>query len=268
MFRRLRDGLFSPSSVAGYYGDKWWITLIFSIILLALYVAVPIFNATSYKYIPSETKSIVMNEAYGQELDYKIANGELKNTGSASSIAFKIADLTVMIDPKQQFLYDANTKPYVWFGKNLVRVKGLGTDIELSYSEHELLNNLDFNKLAEKDYATWDLLFASFEKEANEKFDELLLLTILLEISKAIGVIVILSLVLAAFSKINLKVNFGRLWQLTIYILTPLIIGKLFASLYDWIFAYYIGLLMTFSYSNRLNFTLYHQGGSNDELQS
>lgn len=90
MFRRLRDGLFSPSSVAGYYGDKWWITLIFSIILLALYVAVPIFNATSYKYIPSETKSIVMNEAYGQEPDYKIVNGELKNTGINLALLLKL----------------------------------------------------------------------------------------------------------------------------------------------------------------------------------
>ncbi|HHU21631.1 MAG TPA: DUF1189 family protein [Acholeplasma sp.] len=268
MFKRFRDGIFRPSSVTSYYGDRWWITLIYSIILIALYVAIPIVNSAAYKYIPNETKTIVMNEAYGQMLDYKIEDGELKITGDKSAISFKVANLTVMIDPKQQILYNPNARPYVWFGKNVVKVRGLGTDLDLNYSKQELLNNLDFNQLSEKNYESWDLLFSAFEKEVNEKYQQLLPLTILLEILKAVGVLAALSLILAAFSKINLQANFGRLWQLTIYILAPLIFGKLFASLYGWTIAYYIGLLLTFSYSNRLNFALYHKGGSKDELQS
>lgn len=77
MFKRLRDALFSPSSLANYKKDKWWITTLF-FLMLVLISTLPsiLYYLTPTKL--SESDSLTIRKSFeGLELPFKIVDGVL-----------------------------------------------------------------------------------------------------------------------------------------------------------------------------------------------
>ena len=69
------------------------------------------------------------------------------------------------------------------------------------------------------------------------------------------GGLALLSLIVTIFGRFSKgnTLKFSKYWQMSIYLVTPMVFGELFATLYSMQVFYYIGLIMTLIYSMTFN---------------
>ncbi|MDD5183192.1 MAG: hypothetical protein PHU02_03385, partial [Bacilli bacterium] len=72
MFKRLRDALFSPSNLAEYRKDRWWITALFFIMLVVVASLPSILYYLTPQKLTEDDTLMIRQDFEGLNIPYKI----------------------------------------------------------------------------------------------------------------------------------------------------------------------------------------------------
>ena len=124
----------------------------------------------------------------------------------------------------------------------------------VTYDKYNL-NGIDFSKAKENDYKYWENIFTNLSSIINTYKNQTMWITIVSLVLISSGGLALLSLIVTIFGRFSKgnTLKFSKYWQMSIYLVTPMVFGELFATLYSMQVFYYIGLIMTLIYSMTFN---------------
>lgn len=265
MFKRLRDALFSPSSVAAYKKDKWWITALFFVML----VVVSTLPSILYYSIPpklTEDDSLTIRQDFeGKELPFKIIDGELiKSVGSSDKpVQVLVAKHYQVIITTNDNYQTTSEYPIFMIGKTKVtKIVGDKVNVILEYKDYPELNNLNFNSLSKGEYMKWDVVYSVINQELKASSGSVALIGIGQKFLLTFITYLILSLLLVFVNRMNFaNIDFKTGWKLLIYCFAPYAFGKLLAGLYGINILSFVGIVLTVFFSTKVLRTVYLERG-------
>jgi hypothetical protein len=261
LFRRFKISLFQPRRIADLQNDTKLTTLIYYI-LLTLLATIPyivlLFSSTGLSY---DEKLSIRNEIRNQDIPYEIIDYKLVKDIDASEedtiidlsetmkliITDKSAD-ELKFNPFHVGTYIILTEDKVIYHAQVFE------DIRFNYSDYEDLKDLDLSGATNNDSQFWDVVFSVVNKEIEKYAPTMrILYSIAVFFAQALF-LTIFSLLVALFQRLRLQgiFSFGKVWQLTIYAMTPYIILTLIGDLYGLRFISIIGIFVSYFYANRI----------------
>ena len=112
-----------------------------------------------------------------------------------------------------------------------------------------------------------DQLFDTFSEVEKTYHSFYVLFSVITIILKSLGSLLLFLLFITLINRISAQniYSFGDHLKLMIYYVTPFAFGVVFATLFDIVLLEYIGLIITFVYSLRIN-QINYTGGNDNEL--
>ncbi|CCY07170.1 uncharacterized protein BN756_00489 [Coprobacillus sp. CAG:698] len=267
IIKRLMDGLFSPGKIYYYKDDKKILTTIYFFILVLIY-AIPmtigvVFSSNlSTNFMEEVRTAFQMSEV----IPYKIENNKLTYISDGENIekSYYVISTTnydiyfssskTLPDTVNRASGFSITKTRILFTIDGVYEYRNYPTLLVTYDKYNL-NGIDFSKAKENDYKYWENIFTNLSSIINTYKNQTMWITIVSLVLISSGGLALLSLIVTIFGRFskgnNLK--FSKYWQMSIYLVTPMVFGELFATLYSMQVFYYIGLIMTLIYSMTFN---------------
>ena len=229
---------------------------------------------TNMEVFDYEVKKNIRYDLFNQEeIPYEIENGKLTFVGTNEKTEYFVNiptyNITIIFTTQNEIIKnDEMMRNIVVFYYDKIALKSYLGEIEIiKYSELEGAEGLDFRLMRTSNRVFWEQFGDTLH--ALEKHYQKLIITaqISIIIIRSFGTLLLSALFLTLLGRIGFQniYSFGDHFKLTIYFITPFVFGVLFANLFDVVLFEYIGLIVTFVYSlkiNQINFT----GGNDNEL--
>lgn len=275
LLKRLGDCLFNPKEILQYKIDKTIVTLLY-FLFLSVILMIPNFIAyfTNMEVFDYELRTNIRYDLFNQnEIPYEVENGQLKFTGTNEKTEYYVNSDTynvtiVFTTQKEIITNDEMNRTIIIFNSDGISLKRYTGNLEIiKYSELESIEGIDFKKMTTNDRVFWDQM-TDVLKELEKSYQSLIVtLQVLIIIIRSIGTLLLSCLFLTLIGRISAQniYSFGIHLKLTIYYMTPFVFGVVLANLFGITLLEYIGLIVTFIYSlriNQINFT----GGNDNEL--
>lgn len=266
MFKRLRDALFSPSSLANYKKDKWWMTTLFFLML----VLISTLPSILYYLTPTkltESDSLVIRKSFeGLELPFKIVDGILIKSPSSTedTVTVLVADYyMIIITTNEEYEMDT-VHPIFMIGKTKVtKIEDKKEKVIFEYRDYPELNNFLFNKLSKGQYMDWDIVYSIINTELKLSNNIVAFVGIGQELLVSFFTYLILSLLLVLVNRMSFaNIDFKSGWKLLIYCFAPYAFGELFAGLYGISILSFVGILFTVVFSTKVLRKVYLERGN------
>lgn len=255
MYKRFRDGLLGPRDVLTYIGDKWYHVLL-QLLLFVILMCIPfVINAFTKNPITHDFESQVKNDLNGAVIPFHTENGVLvKNDGSEVeeftyvynsalkirlSISGNTADLSDI-----EILITSDTV-YYCFG-------GIRTKIGTFKDQFLELANFDFSKLGSyNNTLEWDTLFSCINKNLKEFNKKMLPMSLIMNSVSNLIMILIFTLIMSGsfFIRFSRFLKFGALFKISVYYITPLVVGDIVYNIFAMRIFLYIGVVLSMVYS-------------------
>ena len=275
LIKRLGDSLFSPKDVLQYRVDKKIVTFLYFLLLSVLLMVpnfISFFSDTSF--FTYEVKTNIRYDVFNQEeVPYEIVDGKLTFTGTSEKSQYVINvstyEVTLIFTTQDSIVQDDNMyRNIIVFSKDKVELKNRFNKMELGrYSDYASSEGLDLKYLTTSDRLFWEQAFDLFS-EFEEGYHSLYVTAItFFIIFRSIGTLFLFILFITFINRISAEniYSFGDHLKLMIYYSTPFVFGVIFATLFDLVLIEYIGLIITFIYSLRINH-IEITGGKDNEL--
>lgn len=275
LLRRLGDSLFSPKEVLQYRIDKKIITFIY-FLLLGLLLIIPNFISffSDTSFFTYEVRKNIRYDVFNQEeVPYEIENYRLVFTGTSEKSQYVVNlstyEITLVFTTQDSIVTeDSMYSNIIIFGKDDIELKNRFNSFKIaSYNEYDVLNGLDFKKLNTSDRLFWEQTF-DFLSQLEVKYHSLYVtIGVLFIIFRSLGTLFIFILFITLINRISAQniYSFSDHLKLMIYYSTPFVFGVIFATLFDFVLIEYVGLIITFIYSLRINH-IEITGGNDNEL--
>jgi len=263
VYKRLKYGLFNPSSVVELKNDKkiYTIVFFFFMVLKSMIPAFLIINQV--KNLDYDTKRHIRTTFQSSTVPYEIVNYELVKKDNSLDEAHTIA-----IAPSFHIVFNhtIETPPSILTDKNIILfTKNKVYHIQLyftkelfAYEEYPELEFLDLSLADNDNREFWNTVFPVVNQQLGKYFYSIVITQLLFYNFLPIAFeLFIFSLILAFFQKkfagIHADIKFSKLWQLIIYILLPYVVLRLLSDLFFFPLLSFIGIIVTVIYSIRLN---------------
>lgn len=263
IIKRIYDSLLSPSKLNNYINDKKIITILYFLILLIIY-SVPICIGSLYSSTLSNSfmKDIRTSFVTSEVIPFEVKNNKLEFNGyieknyyyvSTSSYNIYFSSLKE-IPTNEQNNSIFSTKTNVLFTTDGLYA-GNNKILTLVFSYADLdFDGIDFSKAKDNDYKYWENIFSKIAKVIEKQSNTNTWLSIVTIICIELIGLVFCSLIISVIGKLSgNKLKFTKYWQMSIYLITPMVFGYLFANLYSLQIFYYIGLIVTVMNSMTFN---------------
>lgn len=267
-FKRFANGLFAPSQIGQYRQDKWYTTLFFFLILLIVSLIPVTIDAMQFDLIDWGTQRDIKRSFQNVgPIPFEIQNGKLIHSEQEESYVFthRMQDGTLIIfnqdgsfelDPLNSSIALIFVEEGIYLQRNVV------TTELLKFEEYEAtLQGLDFqDAYSPNNLHFWDIVFDVMSQKAAEVKPMLTGLFVLIQASQNIFYFLLYSFIITIFQSPMLagKVKFLKIWQMSIYILTPYVFGSLLGILFNASIIGFIGLIMTVLYGSRMAKSLWN----------
>ena len=273
--KRIGDSLFCPQEVLSYRIDKKIITFLYFIFLSVL-LMIPNFitffsDTTFFTY---EVKKNIRYDTFNQEeVPYEIENGKLVFTGTNEKSEYVVNlstyEVTLIFTTQESVVQDDNMYTnIIIFMENNVIFKNRLNKIEIGkYNDYDSINGLDLKLLTTNDRLFWEQTFDVLDEVEAQYHSLYLLVMIIGLIIRSVGTLFLFLIFITFINRISAQniYSFGDHLKLMIYYSTPFVFGVIFATLFDFVLIEYIGLIVTFVYSLRINH-IEITGGNDNEL--
>lgn len=259
LLKRLYAGLFAPSKIYTYINDKRILTFFYLLMLVLIYAIPLTINSLYGENFNSELiNDIRVAFKTGEMIPYEINDNKLIFNGesekdyyfidsSSYEIYFSTSDTIPTV--QDDFYFDISLGRILFWNDGIYEYSSTPTLI-LSYDMLNL-DGTDFRNAKNNDYDFWENIFTKLSTILDEYRNQTKWYTIgvlLLSSLLGLGLLSIIITIFGRFSRGN-NIKFSKYWQMSIYLVTPMIFGELFATLYGLQLFYYIGLIMTIIYS-------------------
>lgn len=267
IIKRLMDGLFSPGKIYYYKDDKKILTTIYFFILVLIYaipmtIGVVLSSNLSTNFMEEVRTAFQMSEV----IPYKIENNKLTYISDGENIekSYYVISTTnydiyfssskTLPDTVNRTTSFSITKTRILFTIDGVYEYRNYPTLLVTYDKYNL-NGIDFSKAKENDYKYWENIFTNLSSIINTYKNQTMWITIVSLVLISSGGLALLSLIVTIFGRFSKgnTLKFSKYWQMSIYLVTPMVFGELFATLYSMQVFYYIGLIMTLIYSMTFN---------------
>ncbi|MBQ6817411.1 MAG: hypothetical protein IJO27_03175 [Bacilli bacterium] len=262
MFRRIIDGIFSPSEVASYRNDRKLVTFgVFMIFALLLMVPslIAVFITKPFDY---NQKVAIRNAFFNStEIPYVINSGKLEFVGTTEKPQYYVnvddLGMTVVFTTQEDIIVEKEMLDtiIIFRSDSVYLYNSLESFKLLNYYEYNNCTNLDFRLARNDDRLFWDQAF-SVVYEVIDNFKELFTsITIGFIVVQSIVMVLIVTTILTLFNRLgsNNIYKFGTHWKLMLYYMGPFILGYIFAVLFNIALLEYVGLIVTLIYSFKIN---------------
>lgn len=260
---RLSDSLFHPSEVLKYRVDKKIVTF-FYFVFLGVLLMIPnliIFlgNTQVFDY---ETKTNIRFDAYNQNtIPYKIENNKLVFTGANEQTEYFINldtyEVTLVFTTQDNIVTsDDMYRTIIVFDTSSIYLKSTIGKIEIgNYSDYDEIEGIDFNKLNTGDKAFWNQASLVLSQVENKYHSVIVSSMILIIVLRSFGTLFLFTLFITILNRISaLNIySFGDHFKLMVYYVTPFVVAIVLSRLFQITIIEYIGLIVTFIYSLRIN---------------
>lgn len=264
LLKRLYESLCSPNKIGTFREDKKIFTFVYFLLLVVLYALPSAIVLLTSNNISSSVKSEIRNAfAYGEEIPYEIIDNKLVFNGDNEKEYYLIetenyqiyfsSSLNIPEDDLSVFNY--NTSSYkIVFSTDGVYDGGITKSKILSYEQFDL-NGINFLEAKENKYEFWKYTFTKLNTIIDAYRSQMQVISIIVLIATSVFSVGLLSLIVTVFGRFGYKnaISFSKHWQLSIYAMTPMVFGELFAVLFNVQLLYYIGIFMTIIYSIKIN---------------
>lgn len=275
LIKRLGDSLFSPKEVLQYRVDKKIITFCY-FLLLAVLLMIPNFikffsDTTFFTY---EVKTNIRYDAFNQEeIPYEIENGKLKFTGESEKSQYFINldtyEVTVVFTTQGTVIEnDDMYRTLIICGRDGIILKNRVSSVNVCrYSDYDVMEGLDFKYATTSDRVFWEQMFDALTQIEKNYHSFYVTAEVLFIIIKSIGTLFLFILFITFINRISAQniYSFSDHLKLMIYYSTAFVFGVIFATLFSIVLIEYIGLIITFIYSLRIN-QIDFTGGNDNEL--
>lgn len=265
MFKRLRDALFSPSSLADYKKDRWWITTLFFVMLVVISTLPNILYYLTPQRLTEDDSLLIRKEFEGLDIPFEIVNGELVNYSEQSNLVITelVAKQYIIMITTSENVPLNETNIIFKIGKNKVtKYHNQKEEVIFEYREYPRLNNLDFNDLSQGDYMEWDLVNSVINAEIKSNYGVVAFANIAQAFLVTFFTYLILSLLLVVVNRMNFaNIEFMTGWKLLIYCFAPYAFGELLAGLYGISMLSFVGIVLTVFFSTKVLRKVYLERG-------
>ena len=270
MFRRILDGLFSPSDVSSYRNDRKLIpfgVLIFFAILLMIPSLIAINYTKPFGY---NQRAIIRDSFFNNtEIPYIIASGKLIYVGDEvekPQYYVNVDDLgmTFIFTTQDDIIVEKDMlSSIIIFKRDSVYLHNKLEDFKLlNYYEYRNCEYLDFRLATIDDRLFWDQAFNVVNAVYDNFKDLILLISIGTIVIQSFLMVLIVTTILTLFNRLgsNNIYRFGTHWKLMLYFMGPFIFGYLLAVLFNMVILEYVGLIITLIYSFKINQISFKKG--------
>lgn len=273
IFRRISDGIFNPININNYLNDKKIFTTLFYFILVIIMIlpqSVQILASSPLSY----NDEVAIRETFyhnGEPIPFTIRSELLFNDNHDNDYEYIKAindNLVVVFRADSEYKKYLGAETVVEFNRHGVFVHKYGIRMFLfSYNEKEELNDIDFKSAYDDDKEFWDAIFKVAEEEVLFKESLIKTMDIAVLFIGEVLTVLILTLLLALFNRpINRKdLKFNKMWQMTVYLISPFAFAKVITELFGLTLIYYIGLIVTIINIIKFSQCIIIRGGK-DEL--
>lgn len=265
MFKRLRDALFSPSSLVNYKNDKWWITALFFVMLVVVSTIPSILYYLTPPKLTENDSLTIRQEFEGLDLPFKIVDGELIQATSSSvdAVTVFVLDYYMVIITTNENYELGTTHPIFMINKtNVTKIVDNKKKVVLEYRDYPELNNLNFNNLSKGSYMQWDVVNSVINKELKSSSSAVAFVGIAQEFLVTFLIYLILSLLLVLVNRLNFaNIDFKTGWKLLIYCFAPYAFGELLAGLYGISLFSFVGIVLTVFFATKVLRKVYLERG-------
>ena len=265
MFNRFKTSLFQPSKIADFQKDSSLKTFLYYVIL-ALLATIPsiilIFSTVGLDY---QDKQNIRNELRDVEIPYEIVDYELiKNINNDEKYyQIKLSETNILLFTELEFekveFNPIHVGSLIMFTKDEVVYHSQFFEvIRIKYSNYEEIKNINFNGATTNDSTFWNTVFPIVNGLLVEYNPKTRIVNSAIILFAQAFLLLIFSLLVAFFQRIKLAsiLIFGKIWQLTIYAMTPFTIITLIGDLYGLGILSYLGVFVSYIYANRMSYTL------------
>ena len=143
---------------------------------------------------------------------------------------------------------------------------GITLNKMFSYSDYQVLENLDLNDAGKDKMDFWEPVFMVLQQQINKIKPFYIVMYILSSIIQACMTVLLCSLVLTGFNRIGTPINlrFKNHWKLCVYGSTGFVLGNIFATLYNFMLLYYVGLFLSIAICAIASKKFIIRGGKNE----
>ena len=260
---RLSDSLFHPSEVLKYRVDKKIVTF-FYFVFLGILLMIPnlvlfLGNSQIFDY---ETRTNIRYDTYNQQnIPYKIENNKLVFTGTNEQTEYFINldtyEVTLIFTTQDSIVTSEEMyRTIIVFDTYSFYVRTTIGKIEIGkYSDYDEIEEIDFNKLNTNDQAFWNQASLVLKQVEDSYHNVIVSSMILIILLRSFGTLLLFTLFITLLNRISaLNIySFGDHFKLMVYYVTPFVIAIVLARLFQITIIEYIGLIVTFIYSLRIN---------------
>lgn len=255
MFKRLTNSLLAPKEVAKYYGDSFWKTFLFFIIMLLLLMIVTFANLFTNSALTENMKKEIKKSFLNENIAFVIKDGKLINTNNDADYVYTNKVYETLYIVFTQNIEKSETPlngSSIVFSEDGVYLK-MGVALKVvEYNEYEYLKNIDFtDKELLADINFWDNIYSVTESVLKEFKPMTLVINMVYYFIYWTGTMLMFVLIISFFSKMRTSnlLSFGSIFKLSIYNLAPFIICLIFSTLFNLGFLIYIGYIITSIYN-------------------
>ena len=271
-FNRLGNSLFCPSQVLQYRVDKKIVTFFYFMFLCVL-LMIPSFISLcgNNRLFTYETKTNIRMDCFNKdEIPYIIENGKLTFAGTNEKNAYFINldtfELTLLFTTQEKVVVSEEMyRTIVLFDQTSIFIKTTVGRIEIAkYIDYDDMEGLDLRNLTQNNSVFWDQVAKCLTQVENNYRGVIISSMIAMIVIRSVGTLLLFILFITIINRISaLNIySFGNHFKLMVYYVTPFVMGTVFAKLFQIVLIEYIGLIVTFIYSLKIN-KISIGGGSN-----
>lgn len=254
--RRFSNSLFAPKDIIPYAKDKWYVTLLFFILLTFISTLPFLVSTITNNEISYEAKRELRVTFSDEKIPFSISNGKLIRNDNSEEIYSKIvlSNLKVIFTSNNEVDKDLVSNNFIIAFKSdgVYLIQSVVEQRLFRYDEYDSeLNGINFMDATYSNINFWNRIFSVANKEYSKIRAELISFQVIyIFLSNALS-FVLASLAFALFQSVRTSpfIKFSRLWKLCIYLLTPYVIGNLLAILFNISLLYYAGFFVSAFYA-------------------
>ena len=271
LFNRFISGLIYPRDITSFENDKRGFTFLYFIFLVILMIIPSIISVSMSYDLDYETEvEIKKSFVFGEYIPYEIKDNKLvikdEITDTINCIEYSNYNIFFSINPSftvpAEYINETNI---LFFEDGIYLCTPVASTKIIEYKDYQAFEGLDFTLARSGDDSFWNQAYNLLNDIFNTYRGLFITISIIVIVIQSVLIIVIGSLLLTAFGRFGQAnyFSFIKHWQIMIYVMTPLVVGDLFATLFSVRLFYYIGLFMTLIYSFGINQDP-NRGGQNE----
>ena len=264
MFSRFKISLFQPSRIANFQNDTKLTTMLYYFLLVLLATIPSIILIFSTSGLSYESRNFIRNELRDVEIPYEIVDYKLikKEVNTKEILEIELSETMVAIFT-DKLASEVELNPFrletlfIFSSEEFIFYASPFETIHIKYEEYDI-KELDFIGATNNENEFWGVVFPI----ANEVMIEFaprnrIINTIILFIVSGVSLL-FFSLLIAFLQRVRLisTFKFGKIWQLTIYTMTPYIILTLLSELYGIGILSMIGVMISYFHASKMSMAI------------